>query len=710
MARRRTRATVRGLALLAAALLAGALLPAAAPAPSAAALSGSEFDAGNIISDEVFFAGGAMNAADIQSFLNARVVSCVGANGWPCLKDYRAPTANQAADAYCGAYPGGGNDSAAEIIAKVAVACSINPQVLIVLLQKEQGLVTSTSPTSTMYRSATGYGCPDTAACDTEYYGFFNQVYNAAHQFQRYTKTSSSWSYRPGRWNTIQWHPNAACGSSQVWIENQATANLYIYTPYRPNAAALANLYGTGDACSAYGNRNFWRYFNDWFGNPSNWVRSASFEGGSVAGWTASNGFINTQVYRDTSIAQDGEWFFATNTPVAGRALTQDIRRTVSVGESATTTIWVRSADGQPYRGTLAVWGLGGRTEGGKTDFVATGQWQAVTAELPVYATSHDTVRIDVYLQETGRTLWVDNASVSFGTAPHQRNLLANPSFEGSFAGWGPGYGAINQQVWRDPSAFAGEWFAAANTPVAGRSFAQDFPIEFRTDDVYTFSIALRSENAAAPMTGRVAVWALGGNTTFAVASDFSVGTAWTPVTTTIDLGSSGARVLKVEIYMDTVGSTLWLDDAVLGRNLVQSGSFEGGAFAWNRGPTMNVAAYTQQSSGIAPAVGRWFGATNTATPGTSLFQDIDIRPQAGSTYDAEIWVRSTEGTVNGRLAVWALGPVYVPATTSFTADGTWRKVRIPVPIQRSDHTTLRFEVYVDSTGSTLLLDGANLY
>ena len=32
--------------------------------------------------------------------------------------------------------------------------------------------------------------------------------------------------------------PNTACGSGQVWIENQATANLYIYTPYQPNAAA----------------------------------------------------------------------------------------------------------------------------------------------------------------------------------------------------------------------------------------------------------------------------------------------------------------------------------------------------------------------------------------------------------------------------------------------------------------------------------------
>ena len=52
-----------------------------------------------------------------------------------------------------------------------------------------------------------------------------------------------------------------------VYIQNQATAGLYNYTPYRPNQAALDAGYGTGDSCSAYGNRNFWLYFTDWFGS-----------------------------------------------------------------------------------------------------------------------------------------------------------------------------------------------------------------------------------------------------------------------------------------------------------------------------------------------------------------------------------------------------------------------------------------------------------
>jgi hypothetical protein len=75
--------------------------------------------------------------------------------------------------------------------------------------------------------------------------------------------------------NQIRYDTEVACGSSPVLIRNLATAGLYNYTPYQPNAAALANLYGTGDSCSAYGNRNTWRIWTDWFGDPTEPLPSA---------------------------------------------------------------------------------------------------------------------------------------------------------------------------------------------------------------------------------------------------------------------------------------------------------------------------------------------------------------------------------------------------------------------------------------------------
>ena len=237
-----------------------------ASSPRAAAATASDFQAGFIISDEKFYDSGSMSIAQIQAFLNGKVSTCNGTS-MPCLKDYSQATNAFAADAYCAGLPAA-TMSSAEIIARVGLSCGISPKVLIVMLQKEQGLITSTAPSSTQYRSAMGMGCPDTAACDTKYYGFANQVYSAARQMKIYIAKPASYAYQLG-WNNILYSPNAACGTKSVNIRNNATRVLYIYTPYTPNAAALANLYGLGDSCSAYGNRNFWRYYSDWFGSPT---------------------------------------------------------------------------------------------------------------------------------------------------------------------------------------------------------------------------------------------------------------------------------------------------------------------------------------------------------------------------------------------------------------------------------------------------------
>ncbi|MCA9329184.1 hypothetical protein KDA11_00930, partial [Candidatus Saccharibacteria bacterium] len=159
-----------------------------------------------------------------------------------------------------------GGKLAGQIIWDVAQEYGINPQVLIVMLQKEQGLITDNWPWKVQYQKAMGYACPDTAPCDTQYYGFYNQVSSAAWQLKRYIALPYKYNFQVGVTRYIQYNPNAACGGSQVYLENAATAALYNYTPYQPNAGALANMYGTAD-CGAYGNRNFWRYFNDWFGS-----------------------------------------------------------------------------------------------------------------------------------------------------------------------------------------------------------------------------------------------------------------------------------------------------------------------------------------------------------------------------------------------------------------------------------------------------------
>ncbi len=278
--------------------------PQAAGAVKTAVASG--FNAGYIISDYNFYNGQALTAGAVQSFLNAQVPTCRA--GYTCLKDYRETTRTRAGDAMCAPYAGAAGESAATIIYRVGVACGISQKVLLVLLQKEQSLVTDTWPETSQYLKATGFACPDTAACDTQYYGFSNQVYMAAWQYKRYGNppgTSNTFTWFPvGQTTSVRYHPTVSCGSSPVFIQNAATAALYYYTPYQPNAEALANLYGTGNACSAYGNRNFWRLYTDWFGPTTGGVApighfdqvSLSATTFDVRGWALDQSLMKTSI------------------------------------------------------------------------------------------------------------------------------------------------------------------------------------------------------------------------------------------------------------------------------------------------------------------------------------------------------------------------------------------------------------------------------
>lgn len=343
-ARRAWRALLLTLAVAAAGL---AVLVAAPSAPAQAA-DLSDFDPGNIISDSVFYDEDTMTAAQVQSFLNTKGAACTGSSTSFCLKSYKQTTTDKPADSRCtGAYTGRSSETAATIIAKVAQACGINPQVLLVTLQKEQGLVTSTTgKTAATYRKAMGFGCPDTAPCDAQYYGFFNQVYRAGWQFNNYRINASSYSHRAGMTNYVRFHPNAACGTSAVYIRNQATAGLYNYTPYQPNRAALAAGYGTGDSCSAYGNRNFWNYFTDWFGStnqrePAGRLDSVSTSAGSVtvSGWAFDpdvDESVRVHVYVD-----------GRSVKAATANLTRtDVGRVYGVGDSHGYRVTVPAADG----------------------------------------------------------------------------------------------------------------------------------------------------------------------------------------------------------------------------------------------------------------------------------------------------------------------------------------------------------------------------
>ncbi len=214
-----------------------------------------------IISDTAFTATGTMSAADVQNFLNSKVPTCdtwhantVGGSEvppWTCLKDYVDPKVNK---------------KASQIIYEEAVNNGLNPQVILVTLQKENSLVTDSWPFASQYRTAMGYGCPETAGCETSYYGFYNQVHLGSMLLREgYDRACYNMSSYPG-WGDIAYDRHlgrtANIDGRQTYIGSCSTGSLYNYTPHRPDSAWRT---AASDGVYYYGNYNFVTRFLDWF-------------------------------------------------------------------------------------------------------------------------------------------------------------------------------------------------------------------------------------------------------------------------------------------------------------------------------------------------------------------------------------------------------------------------------------------------------------
>jgi peptidoglycan hydrolase CwlO-like protein len=188
------------------------------PAPRPQTASGGEqqgeFDPYAVMSEAVFRNTASMTEADIQAFLERQPGT---------LKHYRAPDHS------------GEMKTAAQMISEAAATWNINPQVILVKLQKEQSLLARTNPTQSNYDWAMGCGKMDGSTL-YKYQGFGNQVWYGAASLNN---------------NAERWKPGASLKitGNDIVPANSATYSLYKYTPHLGGTMSFWMLY--------------WRYFGD---------------------------------------------------------------------------------------------------------------------------------------------------------------------------------------------------------------------------------------------------------------------------------------------------------------------------------------------------------------------------------------------------------------------------------------------------------------
>ena len=225
------------------------------------------FDPDIVISDANFRAAGSMTLAQVQSFLAAQ-------SG--VLGSYSTPNAD------------GVVEPASQIIWEAAQAWKVSPKVILATLQKEQGLLTATAPTSYALDWAMGCGVPDSGSLQTKYQGFGKQVWYGADSLAV---------------DGAGWHAGITkkCGDGSVSPANVSTYSLYTYTPW------------------IAGNQLFWTVYWRYFGDPVGDVTPPA----TPAPWTVTLALSASQVDAGATVTYSGSVNTMTGLPGTGQVTVQ---------------------------------------------------------------------------------------------------------------------------------------------------------------------------------------------------------------------------------------------------------------------------------------------------------------------------------------------------------------------------------------------------
>lgn len=175
----------------------------------------------NLISDFDFTNSSAMSREGLQKFLSRKGV----------LHSTKAED------------PWGKELTITDIIIDAAKYYRINPQVLVVTIQKEQSAITDTSLSDYQKNWMMGYGVCD--SCSTEdpsvrkYKGAWKQINHAARRLREFMDNPGGFGIEAGTKKEID--------GKKIRLKNAATGALYTYTPH------------------LHGNENFYLLWQQWF-------------------------------------------------------------------------------------------------------------------------------------------------------------------------------------------------------------------------------------------------------------------------------------------------------------------------------------------------------------------------------------------------------------------------------------------------------------
>jgi len=151
---------------------------------------------------------------------------------------------------------------------------------------------------------------------------------------------------------------------------------------------------------------------------------------------------------------------------------------------------------------------------------------------------------------------------------------------------------------------------------------------------------------------------------------------------------------------------------------LARNGGFEAGNAPWALypGTSTNFVVYANgQVAGESARNALHYGATNTASPGGGIYQDVAVSASPGDLFCASAWVRTQAPATGaaGSFVVWLLAGSYNESGTaafSGLGNGTnWRQVETCVAASTA-HSTMRIQLYPAQNGQTVDIDDVDVH
>ncbi|MEK9810211.1 MAG: hypothetical protein VW362_07160, partial [Candidatus Nanopelagicales bacterium] len=273
---------------------------------------------------------------------------------------------------------------------------------------------------------------------------------------------------------------------------------------------------------------------------------------------------------------------------------------------------------------------------------------------------------------------WDDFAIHSLANMPGQQTIVKGPN-----------------QVWIADGSHSGIGRASLYT-----TSQANMPFEYSTDDsagypaqgtFYTYSAWLRA--ASGSISGTLSLSALGGSTETA-SVPFTVGSSWTQVAVSLEVGLSGHTDLRPRITVGTTNAELQVDDQVLQQ------------LPWEPYNASNGASTQAVTSAYAHSGTNSMQATDLTGNGATMLYQWPTTALAGEMLTYSAWVLAPTG-VSGQLRIaeqsgWS--------TQAFTANGTWQQITVTRTMQGGSAVPyIAVDINSGQKGEYLYVDDASV-